>query len=212
MSSDVSDIDASFKRVRNRPDMCDMSRTEFRGDHIATDGNLYFLYRNLNFGRRGSPAYFPITGRGIALGRRNFSPTNKPRGGHQEFPSILVARAAIPIAPNVRLRPEVCVSRLVNIIRESLGDDSRNQDKHGGEGERKHTHILSAHAENAGELAARLPDAKVCGAWGVLRGPVFNPGNRIAPVEISKSYEDLSIDGRAQAGSGNIWIPYLMLY
>lgn len=32
-------------------------------------------------------------------------------------------------------------------------------------------------------LTIRLPDAKVCGAWGILHDPVFKEGNRIIPVK-----------------------------
>ena len=177
------DIDAAFKRVRTHPDMCVMLCTEFRGEHFALDGNIYFMYLALPFGWRGSPAYFPCIGHGVALAHRNFSPANKIRDGHQDLSSLLFVDDAIFIEPRIGMRPEVCVSCWESIWRRLLGADSPNEDKLMEEGDWKSTHILLGYEVNVNSLTIRLPEAKVCGAWGILHDSVFKEGNRIIPVK-----------------------------
>ena len=184
------DIDAAFKRARTHPDMCVMLCAEFRGEHFALDGNIYFMYLTLPFGWGGSPAYFSCIGHGITLARRNFPPTNKIRDGHQDLPSLLFADDAIFIETRVGMRPEVCVSCRGSICRRLLGDDSPNEDKLMEEGDWKSTHILLGYEVGVNSLSIRLPGAKVCGSWEILHDAVFKEGNRIIPVKMSKYFEE----------------------
>ena len=76
------EIDDASKRARTHPDMCVLLRAEFRGGDFEMNGNIYFMYLALPFGRRGGPPYFVSVGGGITISHRNFANTDKLRGGH----------------------------------------------------------------------------------------------------------------------------------
>ena len=111
----------------------------------------------------GSPAYLSSIGRGVTIARRNFSPANKLRDGHQGLSSLLFLDDAIFIEPRVGMRPEVCASCWGRICRKLLGEDYLNQDKLMEVGEWGHTHIAIGYEANANALTVRLHGAKVCG-------------------------------------------------
>ena len=68
------------------------------------------------------------------------------------------------------------------MCREFPGTDSSDTDILEEEGEWGKVHIIIIGYEmNIGASSAKLPDAKICGAWDVLRGTVFKHGNRIIP-------------------------------
>ena len=66
-----------------------------------------------------------------------------------------------------------------------LGSDALNEDKLLEEGEWKNTHtqILIGYEVNVGSFKICLHDAKILGAWEVINGPVFTPGNRVIPAK-----------------------------
>ena len=128
------DIDASFKRIRIRPDVSAVLRAEFNASLLRYDGpgvKVAFLYLALPFGRRAVQGYISKLAEGVAIAHREYAPNHPNRDGAERFDSQLFVHDAISIEPNIGCRKEMAISFLGIRAQENAGRGRRQRSRAG---------------------------------------------------------------------------------
>ena len=187
------DIASAFRRILLRPDLIRIFTTDIPGSELGRKADLFLGHLAMPFGWVASPAYFKLHTEAITALHRHYRPQQSLMSGTECFNSFMYVDDCMLIECPIGKRLSSCVNCWEWACRQTLGNDSTNEEKKRDEGCWAETSALLGFEVDTSNMSVRLPDEKVQQARALVMSEELTPGNYGVAVKTMQRLRGLRV-------------------